>query len=267
MIRILTGVILAIIFGSLVLFLPPAPIKIVIALLSALGIHEFTRMALPKHPTSSVSLPLLLGTGLSLAIMFGYQHWQVLLVAIPLVVMILFVYYLIVDHSLELVLTQISRSFLGIIYAGLLFSFLGLLRDLPSGSAWLFTVLATTFGADTGAYVVGHLLGRHKLAPKVSPAKTVEGFVGGIAASIALAFICKFLIKNNFSNIDCLWIGGIAGVIGPLGDLSESLLKRSVGVKDSGDLIPGHGGLLDRVDALLFTSPIVYYYAAYLRSV
>jgi phosphatidate cytidylyltransferase len=146
-----------------------------------------------------------------------------------------------------------------------MFSFLGLIRDLPVGAAWLFIVLATTFGADTGAYFFGHLLGKHKLAPRVSPSKTVEGLVGGLIFSIALAFGFKYLIINNFSIRDCLWVGGIAGLVGPIGDLCESLIKRSVGVKDSGDLIPGHGGILDRVDALLFTAPVVYYYAAYIR--
>src|SRR5262249_21990695 len=123
-----------------------------------------------------------------------------------------------------------------------------------------------TFGADTGAYITGRLIGRHKLAPHISPGKTVEGVFGGILLSILWAFGCRYIISKDILVKDCWWVGLSVGLVGPLGDLAESLLKRSVGVKDSGHLIPGHGGLLDRIDALLFTSPIVYYYAAYLRN-
>ncbi len=118
--------------------------------------------------------------------------------------------------------------------------------------------------ADTGAYFTGHLIGKHKLAPLVSPGKTVEGFIGGIVASILAAFFCKFIFWREFAFVPCLILGTLIGIVGPIGDLSESLIKRSVNVKDSGQFIPGHGGLLDRVDALLFTAPTVYYYVKFL---
>lgn len=263
MVRIVTGILLAIGVSVGIIYLPPAGLKVAIAGLAAICLFEFARLALPKHPTSSPLWLILNGTLLALVFMFGYHHPTTLMVAIPTVLMLNFLFYLFRAHSLDLVFTQISRSVFGIFYAGLMFSYLGLLRD--QGIAWLFVVLGTTFGADTGAYFAGHLLGRHKLAPRVSPSKTVEGLIGGVAVAVAVAFICKALFTGAFSVQDCLVVGGISGLVGPLGDLSESLIKRSVGVKDSGDLIPGHGGLLDRVDALLFTSPVVYYYAAFWR--
>lgn len=264
MIRILTGILLAIGVSVGILYLPPVALKLVISGLAAICIFEFARMALPKHPTSSPGLVIFLGTALAVAMMLGHGEPSTLIIAVPAVLMTTFVFYLFRQHSLDLVLAQISRTVLGVFYCGFLFSFLGLLRDV--GTPWLLVVLGTTFGADTGAFFSGHLLGKHKLAPRVSPSKTVEGLLGGLAMSVAVAFICKLLFRGVFSIRDCLVIGGVAGLIGPLGDLSESLIKRSMGVKDSGDLIPGHGGLLDRVDALLFTAPVVYYYAAYLRS-
>ncbi len=248
-----------------ILYLPAEGLKLVVAGLAALGLHECARMILPRHPTSSVAFVIALGTGLALAVMFFPRYFSVLIVAIPLALMLSFSFYLVKYHALELVLQQVALTLLAVIYGGLLFSFLGLIRDLTSGSAWLLIVLGTTFAADTGAYVSGHLFGRHKLAPRVSPGKTLEGLIGGWIVATGVAFFCKYLFFNEISLSDCLWVGGIAGWVGPLGDLSESLMKRSVGVKDSGNLIPGHGGLLDRVDALLFTSPVVYYYAAYLR--
>jgi phosphatidate cytidylyltransferase len=266
MVRVITGLILAALVILGVIYLPAMALKLVIAGLVAIATYEFARMALPRHPTSSPTLLIVLGTLTSLLVMFGERQFSTLIILFPSVLIVTFVFYLLRPHSLEIVLAQISKTVLGVLYAGLLLSFLGLIRDLPVGSAWLFIVLATTFGADTGAYISGHLWGRHKLAPQVSPAKTVEGLIGGLIASIAVAFICKFIIYSGFLVKDCLWVGILVGLIGPMGDLSESLIKRSVGVKDSSNLIPGHGGLLDRVDALLFTSPIVYCYAAYFRS-
>ncbi|MCE9624988.1 MAG: phosphatidate cytidylyltransferase [Deltaproteobacteria bacterium] len=249
----------------LILYLPAFPLKLVIAGVVALALHECARMILPAHPTSSQAFTVVLGLALSLAVMLAPHGFTTLIVALPLALIASFVFYLFKRHSIEIVLNQVSLTFLTVVYVGLMLSFLGLIRDLPNGSSWLFLVLATTFGADTGAYITGRLFGRHKLAPHVSPGKTIEGLLGGVAMSILWALGCKYLISNEILVKDCVIVGIGVGLMGPLGDLSESMMKRSVGVKDSGHLIPGHGGLLDRIDALLFTSPIVYYYAAYIR--
>jgi phosphatidate cytidylyltransferase len=136
------------------------------------------------------------------------------------------------------------------------------LRQLPeTGLAWILIALVVTWGQDTGAYFSGRLFGRHKLYPLVSPNKTWEGFGGGMVAAIAGCFLVRAFFFPEFSVVDCLVVGGVAGVLGPLGDLSESMLKRAFGVKDSGKIMPGHGGLYDRVDALLFNAPWVFAYA------
>lgn len=136
------------------------------------------------------------------------------------------------------------------------------LRQLPeNGLAWILIALVVTWGQDTGAYFAGRLFGRHKLYPLVSPNKTWEGFGGGMAAAIAGCFAVRALLFPDLHVVDCLVVGGVAGILGPLGDLSESMLKRAFGVKDSGKIMPGHGGLYDRVDALLFNAPWVLAYA------
>ena len=137
-------------------------------------------------------------------------------------------------------------------YAGLLAAVV-LLRDLPQGLGWTMLALAMTWGNDTGAYFAGLFFGKRKLYPKVSPNKTWEGFFGGLASSILACVIASFFLPLGLA--DVLILGGVAGVVGPLGDLSESLIKRAYGVKDSGHIIPGHGGLFDRIDALLFVAP------------
>ncbi len=133
------------------------------------------------------------------------------------------------------------------------------------GRAWVLLAVAVTFGNDTGAYFAGRTLGRHKLYPKVSPAKSVEGAVGGMAASVGIMFLLKATLAPWLTVTDCLAVAIVAGVIGPIGDLVESLMKRAAGVKDSGHLIPGHGGMLDRIDALLFVGAWVYVYAVHLK--
>ena len=133
---------------------------------------------------------------------------------------------------------------------------------------WLYVALLATWSNDTFAYFAGRAFGKHKLYEKVSPKKTWEGFLGGAVGSVAMLFLVKALFPSAFGHFhwaDLVWIGAPASVLGPLGDLAESLMKRNYGVKDSGHTIPGHGGMLDRVDALFFVAPWVLLYAVGLR--
>jgi phosphatidate cytidylyltransferase len=131
----------------------------------------------------------------------------------------------------------------------------------PRLSSKLLTMFfAMVVFADTGAYYTGRLLGRHKLAPRISPGKTIEGAVGGLIAAIAAGPLSRLVFYPEISIVHALVLGGLIGVLGPVGDLSESMLKRGADVKDSGKLLPGHGGMLDRVDSVLFCAPLLYYY-------
>ena len=148
----------------------------------------------------------------------------------------------------------------GIFYLGWVGSYLISLRNLPNGEWWAFIALPAAWIADMGAFFVGRQFGRHKLAPRVSPKKTWAGAWGGLAGSIAGVAVLKLVSAHYLSWLDVAMIAIPGGILGQLGDLTESLIKRSAGVKDSGALLPGHGGLLDRIDALLFALPYVYYY-------
>ena len=130
---------------------------------------------------------------------------------------------------------------------------------LDSGAAWIVVVLAITWIQDTAAYFAGKYFGRHKMAPRLSPKKTWEGAVGGLLGSIAAAVAFVLLLDLPLSIGQAVILGIVGGIVGPLGDLAESLIKRQVGLKDAGNLIPGHGGILDRADSLLFTGPVLYY--------
>jgi phosphatidate cytidylyltransferase len=155
--------------------------------------------------------------------------------------------------------------FLGTAYCGGLIPYLSRLRELEHGAALAIMALFCTWGADTGAYLVGRAFGRHKLYPKVSPGKTWEGLAGGLVFGVGVAFLVRYLFRMELGIVHVAVIGVIGAAFGLVGDLAESLMKRSVGAKDSGTLIPGHGGVLDRFDAVMFVTPAVYAYVALLK--
>jgi phosphatidate cytidylyltransferase len=135
------------------------------------------------------------------------------------------------------------------------------LRGLGHGVAWIWLVLLCTWGADTFAYLVGSRWGRHKLWPRLSPKKSWEGFIGSIGGSLLGAAAVAVLFNLGWAT--CLFVGAVIPIIDLLGDVSISMMKRNVGVKDSSNLFPGHGGFLDRIDSLLFGGVVVYYYAVW----
>ena len=161
-----------------------------------------------------------------------------------------------------------AATLLGFLYIGWLGTHLGALRELPNaihrpyalGMSYALLPFALVWSCDTAAYAVGRAMGRTKLMPSVSPGKSVEGAVAGLLASIGAAFIARATFAPYLKPLDAAVLGALVGVFGQLGDLVESLLKRDADLKDTSTIIPGHGGVLDRFDSLLFAAPIVYYY-------
>lgn len=178
---------------------------------------------------------------------------------------ILFVLSLFRRSPLEEVPRAMAVVALSWLYCGvLLASVVGLRLRFDVG--WVILAFVVTWGNDTFAYFTGHALGRHKLLERISPKKTWEGFAGGAVGSVVGALVTRALLLSDELSIGLAVAIGLGGaLLGPLGDLAESMVKRAAGVKDSGKIIPGHGGLLDRIDALLFVTPWVYVCAAYLR--
>ncbi len=163
---------------------------------------------------------------------------------------------------------HISTTILGVIYVSFLGSHLILLRELPLsigidysfGSSFVFLAFIVTWAGDTSAYIVGMLIGKHPLLPRVSEKKTWEGAFGGAFFSLISAFIAKYTFASYLETWHAFAIGVIAAFIGQLGDLVESMIKRDAEIKDASTTIPGHGGVLDRFDSLLFSSPLIYYF-------
>lgn len=150
----------------------------------------------------------------------------------------------------------------GAVYIGFMFAYILLLRFIPGGFFYLFFALGVTWLNDSLAYFVGVNFGKHKLSPRISPQKTIEGSAGGFAGGMLAAILFGIYFKKPL--LPLLVMAFLVVLAGQFGDLVESIIKRNAGVKDSGTFLPGHGGVLDRLDSLLFTGPVVYYLATYL---
>jgi phosphatidate cytidylyltransferase len=178
--------------------------------------------------------------------------------------MALLALHLVSDRPIEEVWRAAAVATLAWLYTALLVTTVLGIR-LRFGFPWVILAFVVTWANDTLAFFAGRLLGRHKLFPRISPKKTWEGFVGGAFGSVAGAFVVRALLLPGLPLWAC-WAVGLGGaLLAPVGDLVESMLKRSAGVKDSGRILPGHGGLLDRIDALLFVGPWIYAVAMALR--
>lgn len=169
--------------------------------------------------------------------------------------------YVFTKGNLDEALPSSAIAVMATLYVGMLGGSLIRLRsDFPVGPKLIFFLLIVVWTGDAGAYYTGRAFGRHKLSPRISPKKTVEGLVGGIATSIIAAIVIHFTFFPEFPLLHAVIAGVILSACGVIGDLAESLWKRSADVKDSGTLIPGHGGFLDRFDSIYFTAPILYTY-------
>jgi len=153
----------------------------------------------------------------------------------------------------------------GVLYVGFPLSTVVSTRSFSGGEFLVLFLAVVTWASDTGAYYAGTLWGKHPLLPSVSPKKTVEGVLGGLVLAVAAALVAQWWFASQLSLSDALILGVLLTGTGLIGDLFESMIKRRTGVKDSGGILPGHGGMLDRLDSLLFTAPTFYYYVAYVR--
>lgn len=159
-------------------------------------------------------------------------------------------------------LINASVNLFGTVYIGFMFAYILLLRFIQDGFFYLLFAFIVTIANDSAAYFVGIKFGKHKLSPRISPKKSIEGSIGGIGGGIIGAVIMGLCFRKSL--IPLVILGILVVIAGQFGDLVESIIKRNAGVKDSGNFLPGHGGILDRVDSLLFAAPVVYYFVIYI---
>ncbi len=219
------------------------------------GLFEYGRMAFPGQPVLRAAVAC------AGVLVFGAMVYLPFAVVGPLLIGLTLGSFLLVmgtTPDLEGSADRLGRLVLGMVYVGGLFAFIPLVRRLDQGVGWIFVLLAASWLGDTGAYFAGRAFGRHKLAKRLSPKKTWEGAIGGFFTSMAGAVAFGMLFGLDTSWIVLAGLGGVLDAFGVLGDLAESMLKRAFGVKDSGGILPGHGGILDRVDSVLFAGPVLY---------
>jgi phosphatidate cytidylyltransferase len=261
--RALTAAVALPLVAALIVWRQPLGFGILVLLIAALALSEYVAITLPSASRRLRAELVVLGLGLAAGLYFA-PGLAAVWAAAALVATAAAV--LVEPGEIPQAGARLGIASFGVFYLGALTPLLALLqRDAEHGRGWVLLALTVTFGNDTGAYFAGRGFGRHKLYPAVSPGKTVEGGVGGLVAGLLLMFGARATLAPWLTIGDCLLVALPAAVLGPVGDLVESLLKRAAGVKDSGKLIPGHGGVLDRIDALLFVSAWVFVYATYLR--
>lgn len=245
-------------FGCM--FLGRAPVIVGVTLLAIFGFKEYARATGLYRDwwiTGSVYIGIIAVGLTSLATNpnGGQPGWYGLFMALPVFVVALLILVPIMENRAKGQVQTLALSIMGFIYIGWMFGHLGYLANSPHAYGYLLYLVFAVELNDVAAFTCGRLFGKHKLRERVSPGKTLEGALGALAFSLALPWLCRFSFPH-FGTLQLVLTGLIVGIGGQLGDLAISVIKRDLGVKDMGALIPGHGGILDRVDSLIYTAPL-----------
>lgn len=261
--RVYSALVLLPLLYVLTRHLPPAAFFILVMTTVLLAQWEFLTLFIEKSHLPPHALVGFTGTGLVLVAM----QWPAVIdfsLALSITLLGLLCYQVGFAPAGSRHLSMFILLF-GMLYIGYTLGHFLLLRNQQDGGLLVLFVLLVTWAGDAAAYYVGKTCGSRPLAPRLSPNKTVEGFFGGLVVAPVIAWLGHLWFLPVVTPVDCLILGILFAVLGLLGDLSESALKRQAGVKNSGALIPGHGGMLDRVDSLLLNAPVFYYYMAFVH--
>lgn len=264
MVRIITAIVLGAIVLAIVWLLPPWGVGALVLLAAAVGLAEFGKMFL-SDPLERACV-FLAGVAAVAVMAFAPGAHDVVLLVLALDLFVLALVFMGRTAQLAGSAERLGLAMMGVVYLGVAFPFWSWIARMSDGKRLLLVVLVPACLCDTFALIAGKLFGRHRMAPRVSPNKTVEGLVGALIGAFAGTFFMRWLLLPAMSVPDGVLLSLIVWVASPFGDLVESFFKRSSGVKDSGTLIPGHGGILDRLDALVFTGPAAYAYVKYVMN-
>jgi phosphatidate cytidylyltransferase len=251
----------------------------------AVGMFEFYRMVESKGIKIYRKMGIIAGVLIPLTYYIAqhsiYYRNEKFSYMIFTIVVIIFITRQVISGKISEALTSIAYTFFGVIYVSFLLSHIIFMKDIQNavylapgeltslfnGRYWILTTFLMVWASDSAAYFVGMAIGKHKLAPKISPKKSIEGAVAGLIAPIGVMFLVRYVLffqDSNISVFHIIMIGLIGGIFGQIGDLGESLFKREFEIKDSGKILFGHGGILDRFDSMIFVLPLVYYYLKFM---
>lgn len=262
--RLISGIIL-VILAIIIVSTGGLPLYITTALISLIGLFELYRVMKIERNILGVTGYLTAVSYYGLVWFEGQQFVTLMAIAALMFLMSIYVFTF-PKYKTE----EVTVTYFGVFYVAVTLSYLYQVRAMADGRYLVWLIFLSSWGCDTCAYCVGKLFGKHKMAPVLSPKKSIEGAIGGAAGAALLAFAYAAIFGGRMSEIrdpqlTCTAACAIAAVISQIGDLAASAIKRNHGIKDYGNLIPGHGGILDRFDSMLFTAPAIYFAILFLR--
>ena len=260
--RLLSGIVLVII-ALLTIMSGGYVLLLTLLCVSLIGMRElYNAMGVHKSGMDLLELAGYLGAVLYYGTVFlGFEKYGMMAVILSLVLLMFVYVFTYPKYQAE----QVMSAFFGLVYVAVMLSFILLTRNLENGHLLVWLIFFCSWGCDTCAYCVGVLIGKHKMAPVLSPKKSIEGAVGGVAGAAGLGAAYAAIIHAPVMEyaVSC----AVGALISMVGDLAASAIKRNRGIKDYGKLIPGHGGILDRFDSVIFTAPVIYYMAKFILGI
>jgi phosphatidate cytidylyltransferase len=260
--RWLTGLILAPLLVMAILYCSEAVFCAIVILFILGGVWEYNHIVFGNGFVKEKIEGLILAIIIPLFVLLGNS--QHLLAVLTFSVLIVFILFVLSIKESNFDVLSVAKVIFGIMYIPFLMSYFISLRMMEKGVLWILFVLILAFVGDIAALYVGRYFGRHKLVPLVSPGKTLEGLAGLVLGSTMACLIFSYYFLPEISLMQIAILAFTGSIIGQLGDICESAIKRNYGLKDAGSLLPGHGGILDRLDCLIFIAPYVYYYRIFL---
>jgi len=256
--RWVTAIFLLVVLLSAIVYASAEILTVIITVIIIGGVWEYNRMVFGKGFLKEKIEMYIFAIIIPVVTLFGTG--QLLVSVLTFCFMSVFIVFLwsVKESTFDVML--VAKVIFGILYIPVLTSHFIMLRLLENGVYWIFLVLIIAIVGDTAGLYVGKYFGKNKLSVLVSPGKTIEGTIGLVIASVLVSLIFCYFVFPDISRVHVVIISFVGSIIGQLGDLCESAIKRTYGLKDASSLLPGHGGLLDRMDSLIFTAPFVYYY-------
>ena len=260
--RLLSGIVLVII-ALLTIMSGGYVLLLTLLCVSLIGMRElYNAMGVHKSGMDLLELAGYLGAVLYYGTVFlGFEKYGMMAVILSLVLLMFVYVFTYPKYQAE----QVMSAFFRLVYVAVMLSFILLTRNLENGHLLVWLIFFCSWGCDTCAYCVGVLIGKHKMAPVLSPKKSIEGAVGGVAGAAGLG--AAYAVVIHAPVMEYAVICAVGALISMVGDLAASAIKRNRGIKDYGKLIPGHGGILDRFDSVIFTAPVIYYMAKFILGI
>ncbi|MGQ9647566.1 MAG: phosphatidate cytidylyltransferase [Thermodesulfobacteriota bacterium] len=256
--KILTGGLLVPPILFLIVIGPSPVLSLMVLLATFFGLREFYILALPN--AKGIERLTGIGLGLILSFLIIQGDLETIFPFLALLLFLVALLFLAIPQNLPSTISRMGILLFGILYIGFLLPHIALIRKLADGRVWVLFLILTVWAGDIFAFLSGSLIGKHKLYPKISPNKTYEGLGGAVGGSVLVAWLYRLFFIPQMGMGSCILLAAALSLLGQMGDLTESMLKRSAQVKDSGSLIPGHGGMLDRMDSFLFSAPFLHYF-------